>query len=238
MGRRQSDSKPRRSRRDRRRTDGGNEQTPVEQPRGHRKSRLLVAHHHRDDGRRDDPAALRSVDRRRTSISRVPSSERTMLSAASAAAVSGGVSAVVKMNDLARLTSRSTSDRDPATHPPSDPRVFDSVPMRTTTSGSPSPGSRWGPSTACASSSTSSAPCRRQRSTSAPTGATSPSIENTESVTTSTRPGRRGEQFVEMVEVAVSVDRDLRPAEPAAVDDRGVVQLVAQDGHVRAGRAS
>ena len=94
-----------------------------------------------------------------------------------------------------------------------------------------------GPSTACASSSTSSAPCRAHSSTSASTSATSPSIENTVSVTTSARRGAAvAQQRVEVVEVAVAVDGDVGAREPAAVDDRRVVELVGAHEHVRGRR--
>ena len=59
-----------------------------------------------------------------------PSGERTILNASSAAAVSAGVDAVVKMNDRARFTSRSVNRAGPAAKPPSAPSVFDSVPTR------------------------------------------------------------------------------------------------------------
>ena len=44
--------------------------------------------------------------------------------------------------------------------------------------------------------------------------------------------GARVQQRGEMRHVAVAVDRQLGPGQPAAVDDRGVVQLVREDPHV------
>ena len=57
-----------------------------------------------------------------------PSAEVTTPTAASAAAESAGLRAVVKIWVRARLTSRSTRLRGPATNPPRAPRVFESVP--------------------------------------------------------------------------------------------------------------
>ena len=80
----------------------------------------------------------------------------------------------------------------PATNPPSAPSVLERVPTRRTSTPSRS-GS--GPSTACASSSTSRAACRAHTSASCSIGATSPSIENTVSVTTTARPDRSASNF-------------------------------------------
>ena len=68
-------------------------------------------------------------------------------------------------------------------------------------------------------------------------GATSPSIEKTESVTISAAAavGARRPQR-EVLEVAVVVDERLGPRQPAAVDDRGVVELVGEDDRARAGQ--
>ena len=71
----------------------------------------------------------------------------------------GGV-AVVKMNERARLRRSSISGPGPATYPPRAPSVFDRVPTR---SASTPASSGWGPSTACASSMTRSAPWPAQR---------------------------------------------------------------------------
>ena len=80
---------------------------------------------------------------------------------------------------------------------------------------------------------------RARVAASASTSAASPSIENTVSLTTTARRSpRAGEQRVEMVEVAVAVDRDVGAAQPAAVDDRRVVQLVGADEHVAVRRTS
>ena len=117
---------------------------------------------------------------RRRSVRRRPSSPRTRPTAARAAAASTGEGAVVKMSDRARLTMRSTIGRGAATKPPTEPRAFDIVP---TTTVRPGRGVS-GPSTACASSRTSSAPWCAQSSASSATGATSPSIENTASLAT------------------------------------------------------
>ena len=119
-------------------------------------------------------------------------------SAARAAAASAGVGAVVKMYERARLTIRSMTSRDAATKPPSEPSVFDSVPTRTTV---PSVQRRRGPRLPPRlrpgrgrevgaedgvglierrAGRRGGGTGRRARST----GAASPSMENTESVTT------------------------------------------------------
>ena len=106
----------------------------------------------------------------------------------SAAAVSAGVDAVVKMYERARFTSEVGERRRAGDEPAeraeglrqrADPHA------RRCPRGSSRRAS--GPSTACASSSTSSAPWCAHTSASSSTGATSPSIENTVSVTTMAR---------------------------------------------------
>ena len=164
---------------------------------------------------------------------RRPPGQRTIRTAASAAAASAGLEPVVKMYVRARLRSRSTSRRDPTTHPPSDPSVFDDVPTRTSSRPSIGAGSVR-EKTSWASSRTSSAPCRAQSAPSSSAGARSPSIENTESVTTTASSRGRRQQTVEVVEIEVSIDGDRGAAETAPVDDRGVVELVAADGDVGA----
>ena len=80
-----------------------------------------------------NPASVtRSISAARRPVRAAPSADRTIRSAASAAAASAGVGAVEKMYERARLTMRSTMSRDAATKPPSEPNVFDSVPTRTT----------------------------------------------------------------------------------------------------------
>ena len=114
-----------------------------------------------------------------------PSAERSTPRAAPAAAALAGAKAVVKMNERQLFTSISIITRRPATKPPWLPRTLDNVPTRSTSHGS---WSKWGPSTAWASSSTKRAPCRAHVAARSVTGAASPSIENTESVTTTARP--------------------------------------------------
>ncbi len=92
-------------------------------------------------------------------------------------------------------------------------------------------GPRSGPSTAWASSSTSRAPWRRQTAAMSATGATSPSMENTRSVTTMAGSGGPGQQGLEVVDVAVAVDGDVGARQAGPVDDRGVVELVGADAH-------
>ena len=92
------------------------------------------------------------------------------------------------------------------------------------------------------------APRRRPRarrsggasSTISASGATSPSIENTESVTISrpaapSRAAVAAQAPLEVLDVAVAVDDDLGARQPAAVDDRGVVELVGEDRVAAAG---
>ena len=152
------------------------------------------------------PASVtRSISAARRPVRAAPSADRTIRSAARAAAASAGVGAVEKMYERARLTMRSTMSRDAATKPPSEPNVFDSVPTRTTvppcTPCAPSTPSRsrppippplsrrgsvgrLGPRTAWASSRMRRALWRWQRVTRSSRGAMSPSMEKTESVTT------------------------------------------------------
>ena len=97
----------------------------------------------------------------------------------------------------------------------------------------------------CASSIIMMAPCRSAISTSAGSGAISPSIEKTPSVMRSLRPGLSAKIAQNLTgggDVAVREDVDLGLGEPAAVDDAGVVQLVgdnvvvrSEDGRDRAG---
>ena len=150
-------------------------------------------------------SATRSISAARRPVRAAPSAERRMRSAASAAAASAGVGAVEKMYERARLTMRSTMSRDAATNPPSEPNVLDSVPTRTTVppcrpsrSWPPIPppvppgaAGRSGPRTAWASSRMRRALWRRQRVTRSSRGATSPSMEKTESVTTMVGMARR-----------------------------------------------
>ena len=90
---------------------------------------------------------------------------------------------------------------------------------------------------ACASSTISRAPWRRASSSSCGSGATSPSIEKTPSVTISAaRPPARSQPPGEVLDVAVAVDEGLGAREAAAVDDAGVVQLVGEDDLAAAGQ--
>ena len=70
----------------------------------------------------------------------------------------------------------------------------------------------------------------RQLAAAPRSGATSPSIEKTPSVTISAAaPAGLAQAPGEVLEVAVAVDEGLGPGEPAAVDDAGVVELVGED---------
>ena len=83
---------------------------------------------------------------------------------------------------------------------------------------------------ACASSTISRQPWRRASAASSASGATSPSIEKTPSVTISAAPlAGLAQPPGEVLDVAVAVDEGLGPGEPAAVDDAGVVELVGED---------
>ena len=84
---------------------------------------------------------------------------------------------------------------------------------------------------ACESSTITSAPCFSATAHSSSSGAMYPSMENTPSVTTSVRRAPRGrrELRLEVGHVAVLVAEPLRLRQPHAVDDRGVVELVADD---------
>ena len=147
--------------------------------------------------------------------------------------------------------------RDAATKPPSEPNVFDSVPTRTTVPlctparsrppippppSRPAASGRLGPRTAWASSRMRRALWRWQRATSSSRGAVSPSMENTESVTTMVgigaawrrRRAASAEQLRQVVHVTVAVDGEGRAGQPAPVDDAGVVQLVREHAHARA----
>jgi hypothetical protein len=130
------------------------------------------------------PGASRSTWPRSRARRASPSALRTIPRAAWAAAASAGERAVVKMKGRAVLTRRSRTAAEQATNPPSDPRALDSVPTRTSSRSGWSAGSRSGPSTAWASSSTRAAPWRAHSSARASTSAASPSMENTESATT------------------------------------------------------
>ncbi len=81
----------------------------------------------------------------------------------------------------------------------------------------------------CASSTSNRTPCREASSASSCRGATSPSIENTPSVTISApRPRALRDPPREVVDVAMVVDEHLGAREPAAVDDRRMVELVGE----------
>ena len=89
---------------------------------------------------------------------------------------------------------------------------------------------------ACASSTISRQSWRRARRASSSSGATSPSIEKTPSVTIrEPRPAASRSPQARCSSVAVAVDEGLGPREPAAVDDAGVVELVGEDDLASAG---
>ena len=101
---------------------------------------------------------------------------------------------------------------------------------RTSTPSSHGAGS--GPSTAWASSRTSSAPWRRQAcGDGRRTGATSPSMEKTRSLTTMAGPRASASSASRCVDVGVAVDGDLGVGQAGTVDDRRVVELVRADPH-------
>ena len=118
---------------------------------------------------------------------------------------------------------------------PSVPTITSISPSRPAAATAPRPPGPRLP-VACASSTTSRAPCMSASSTISASGATSPSIENTESVTITRRsPAVAAQAPVEVLHVAVAVHDDLRARQPAAVDDRRVVELVRED-HIAATR--
>ena len=149
--------------------------------------------------------------------------------------LSAGVGAVVKMYGRARFSTSSIDRVEPATKPPSAPSVFDSVPIRRTSTSSGTSSS--GPSTACASSTTSSAPSRAQRSTSAgEVGDVAVHREHRVGDHERTPRAPVAQERREVVEIAVAIHRDIGPgSESAAVDDRRVVELVAADEHAGSG---
>ena len=112
--------------------------------------------------------------------------------AASAAPADDGASPVSKMNGRPTSTSVPRISGAASTAPPWAPRAFDSVIVRTTSGSPASPAACTAPRpplpstpSACASSTTSSPPCRRVALCSPPSGARSPSTLNSASVTTS-----------------------------------------------------
>ncbi len=119
-------------------------------------------------------------------------------SAAHAAPTAAGASPVSKMNGRAASMRWSRTAAGPSTTPPWLPSALDIV-VVTTTSGAPAkPTSCTSPRppvprtpSACASSTTRSAPCRRHTSCNALSGASTPSAENTASVTTTARSSAR-----------------------------------------------
>ena len=118
-----------------------------------------------------------------------------------------------------------------------------SVPMTTSTSSS-TPASATAPRPSgpmqpvpWASSTATRTPWRWASSTISASGATSPSIEKTESVTIE-RAAALGLAHApgEVLDVAVAVDEGLRARQAAAVDDRRVVELVGEDDLAGAGQ--
>ena len=199
---------------------------------GHRVG--LGADDHRQDRRRVVVAPIASATRstclaagrRRPS----PSAERTTPRAARAAAASAGVGAVVKMYGRARLTSSSTkrgrSGHEPAERPErlgqrAHPQDVDPVGASASS----------GPRTAWASSSTRSAPWRRATVDQA-VEVGHVAVHGEDGVGDDDRPARPGGQRRRRGrQVAVGIDAHVGPGQPAAVDDRGVVELVGVDDH-------
>ena len=112
---------------------------------------------------------------------------------------------------------------------PRVPTTTSTSPLRPAAATEPRPP---GPSApvACASSTISRQPWRRASCQQLGSGAMSPSIEKTPSVTISAAaPAGLAQAPGEVLEVAVAVDEGLGPGEAAAVDDAGVVELVGED---------
>ena len=112
---------------------------------------------------------------------------------------------------------------------PSVPTITSTSPSSPASATAPRPP---GPSVPvpCASSTITRTSWWRASSTISSSGATSPSIENTPSVTISAAAAVGVAQApLEVVDVRVAVDERLRARQPAAVDDRGVVELVGED---------
>ena len=203
--------------------------------RGRGERALLVAADDRDDRRRVPGPQLVDVrpqpGAQRVALRRL----RTTASAASAAAASAGVGAVVKMYERARFTTSSVSARRPGDEAAERARASSTACRRAARRVGPG-SSRSGPSTAWASSSTSSAPwSRAQLGERVDVGDVA--VHREHGVADDERAAAVGpvaQQRVERAEVAVPVDRDLAAGEPAAVDDRRVVELVRADERARA----
>ena len=129
--------------------------------------------------------------------------------------------------------------RGPATNPPSDPRAFDSVPTRRTStppSSAPSSAPTVGAENRSPSSSTSSAPCRRHAAAMS-LDRRHVSVHGEHHVGDHERRARGlVEELLEVVHVAMAVDGDLGLRQAAPVDDRRVVVLVGADAHARCRR--
>ena len=136
-----------------------------------------------------NPVAIRARFSQSRARSTSPSADCTILSAARQAAATAGDGAVEKMKLRARLIRKSISTRDPAMYPPETPSALPSVPIWISTlSLSPrSPANPCAPEpsapTACASSRKRIAPWRSFSSTISRSGARSPSMLKTDSVT-------------------------------------------------------
>ena len=164
-----------------------------------------------------------------------------MSSALRAAATDAGGSAAEKIPLRASWRMWSITGALPATKPPTVASDFENVPISRSTSSStpkcsgvPRPHSPNTPSP-CASSTIRRAPCARASRAISGSGATSPSIENTPS-TTIRMPeplGNLAELAREIGHVVVAVLHGAAEAEPAAVDDAGVIERV-EHGHVAA----
>ena len=133
---------------------------------------------------------------------------------------------------------RSITSCEPARNPPSEPSVLDSVPIRTRVRSGvvhelgrkmrAEDGVRL-------VDQEERAVLHGTESAISSTGAASPSMEKTVSVTTIVGvAGIHLQQRGEMRHVAVPVDRQLGARQPATVDDRGVVQLVREHPHLGA----
>ena len=180
------------------------------------------------------PGRSRSTCARRRATRPAPSALVSTPRAASAAAVSAGVDAVVKMYERARLTISAASGADAATNPPSEPSVFESVPTLHDVDVVGKLGRHDRPEHGVGLVE------HEQRSVAGAASAAEAvevgevAVHREDGVGDDERAPAAAprEQPVEVVEVGVAVDRDRRVREPATVDDRRVVQLVGAHEHV------
>ena len=210
------------------------------QARGRRRHRApRIAEHRRHDGRvrhdRLDPEPAHEVGQRRGvgPHRRHPLAARraSTRSAASAAPTDAGASPVSKMNDRAVFSSRSMTSGAASTAPPCAPSDFDSTTVRTMSGSPASPAASTAPRpagpitpSACASSTTSRAPCARATACSCgQRGEIAVHGEHRVGDDQATCGVGGGQRGVHLVDVAVRDHGHRRAGQPAAVDERGVV---------------